>query len=54
MWHPEPKNDAWREAHLAHVESLGNRLWLSVSDRLRQKHSKRVKAARKPQGVRAG
>jgi len=28
MWHPEPKNDAWREVHLAHVESLGNRLWL--------------------------
>jgi hypothetical protein len=28
MWHTEPKNDAWREVHLAHVESLGNRLWL--------------------------
>ncbi len=28
MWHNEPKNDAWREVHLAHVESLGNRLWL--------------------------
>jgi hypothetical protein len=40
MWHPEPKNDAWREVHLAHVESLGNRLWLSASDRLRQKHYK--------------
>jgi len=28
MWHSEPKNDEWREVHLAHVESLGNRLWL--------------------------
>ena len=28
MWHIEPKNDAWREVHLAHVEGLGNRLWL--------------------------
>jgi DNA-directed RNA polymerase subunit RPC12/RpoP len=28
MWHTEPKNDEWREVHLAHVESLGNRLWL--------------------------
>jgi len=28
MWHAEPKNDAWREVHLAHVEGLGNRLWL--------------------------
>jgi hypothetical protein len=28
MWHIEPKNDTWREVHLAHVESLGNRLWL--------------------------
>jgi hypothetical protein len=28
MWHNEPKNDDWREVHLAHVESLGNRLWL--------------------------
>ncbi len=28
MWHSAPKNDAWREVHLAHVESLGNRLWL--------------------------
>jgi len=28
MWHNEPKNDAWLQVHLAHVESLGNRLWL--------------------------
>jgi hypothetical protein len=28
MWHVEPENDAWREVHLAHVENLGNRLWL--------------------------
>ncbi len=28
MWHVEPKDDSWREVHLAHVESLGNRLWL--------------------------
>ncbi len=28
MWHDEPKNDAWREVHLAHVESLGSKLWL--------------------------
>jgi len=28
MWHTEPKNDAWREVHLAHVESLGSQLWL--------------------------
>jgi hypothetical protein len=26
MWHDEPKNDAWREVHLAHIESLGQRL----------------------------
>lgn len=28
MWHVEPKNECWREVHLAHVEGLGNRLWL--------------------------
>lgn len=28
MWHNEPKNNAWREVHLAHVESLGSKLWL--------------------------
>ena len=28
MWHNEPKNDEWHEVHRAHVESLGNRLWL--------------------------
>ncbi len=28
MWHKEPRNDAWREVHLAHVESLGSQLWL--------------------------
>jgi len=28
MWHTRPKSDSWREVHLAHVESLGNRLWL--------------------------
>lgn len=28
MWHSEPKSDAWREVHLSHVASLGNRLWL--------------------------
>jgi len=28
MWHTEPKNDDWREVHLARVESLGYRLWL--------------------------
>jgi hypothetical protein len=22
MWHPEPKNDAWREVHLAHVDRV--------------------------------
>jgi DNA-directed RNA polymerase subunit RPC12/RpoP len=27
-WHVEPKDECWREVHLAHVESLGNRLWL--------------------------
>ena len=27
-WHRVPKDDAWREVHLAHVESLGTRLWL--------------------------
>jgi len=32
MWHNEPKNDAWREVHLAHVESLGNRLWLRCNE----------------------
>jgi len=28
MWHVEPQNDEWREVHLAHVESLGSKLWL--------------------------
>lgn len=28
MYHFGPKDDTWREAHLADVESLGNRLWL--------------------------
>jgi DNA-directed RNA polymerase subunit RPC12/RpoP len=28
-WHPIPKDDAWKQAHLAMVESLGKRLWLS-------------------------
>jgi len=28
MWHAEPKDDAWRQVHLAHVEGLGQRLWL--------------------------
>ena len=28
MRHIDPKTDDWREVHLAHVESLGNRLWL--------------------------
>lgn len=27
MWHIEPKNNRWREIHLARVESLGIRLW---------------------------
>ena len=27
-WHTEPKNEAWREVHLAHVENLGSQLWL--------------------------
>ena len=28
-WHPEPKDDAWKQAHLAMVEGFGVRLWLS-------------------------
>ena len=28
-WHRTPKDDAWKHAHLAMVEGLGNRLWLS-------------------------
>lgn len=27
-WHKLPKDDAWREVHLAHVERSGVRLWL--------------------------
>jgi hypothetical protein len=27
-WHQFPKDDAWRQVHLAHVETLGVRLWL--------------------------
>jgi hypothetical protein len=27
-WRQQPKDDAWRQVHLAHVESLGSRLWL--------------------------
>jgi hypothetical protein len=28
-WHPEPTDDVWKQAHLAMVEGLGKRLWLS-------------------------
>ena len=28
MCHIEPKDDDWRQVHLAHIESLGQRLWL--------------------------
>jgi hypothetical protein len=28
-WHPEPTDDIWKQAHLAMVEGLGKRLWLS-------------------------
>lgn len=28
-WHPEPKDDTWKRSHLAMVEGLGKRLWLS-------------------------
>jgi hypothetical protein len=27
-WHPAPKDDAWRQAHLATVKGIGRRLWL--------------------------
>jgi hypothetical protein len=27
-WHPIPKDDAWRRVTLAHVEGLGQRLWI--------------------------
>ena len=31
-WHQYPKDYAWRQVHLAHVESLGARLWLRCND----------------------
>jgi hypothetical protein len=31
-WHQYPKDDAWRQVHLAHVENLGARLWLRCND----------------------
>lgn len=27
-WHPTPRDDAWKQAHLAMVERLRKRLWL--------------------------
>jgi len=27
-WYPIPKDDAWKQAHLAMVKGLGKRLWL--------------------------
>jgi hypothetical protein len=27
-WHPIPKDDAWKQAHLVMVKGLGKRLWL--------------------------
>ena len=27
-WHPTPKDDAWRQAHLAMLERLGKDAWL--------------------------
>jgi hypothetical protein len=26
-WHPTPKDDAWKEAHLAMLERLGKAAW---------------------------
>jgi len=31
-WHRKPKDGAWRDVHLAHVASLGSRLWLRCND----------------------
>ena len=31
MRHIDPKTDDWREVHLAHVESLGSKLWLDCN-----------------------
>jgi hypothetical protein len=28
-WHPRPKDEAWKHAHLAIVEKLGKHLWLN-------------------------
>lgn len=27
-WHPTPKDDAWKQAHLAMVKGIGRCLWL--------------------------
>jgi hypothetical protein len=27
-WHPTPKDDAWKQAHLSMVKGIGKRLWL--------------------------
>lgn len=32
QWHHVPRDDAWRQVHLAHVESLGSRLWLRCNE----------------------
>jgi hypothetical protein len=28
-WHKTPRDDAWRQAHLAMVERLGKKVWLN-------------------------
>src|SRR4249920_1911707 len=31
-WHPTPKDDAWRQAHLAMLERLGKDAWLRCDE----------------------
>ena len=31
-WHPTPKDDAWRQAHLAMLERLGKDAWLCCDE----------------------
>jgi hypothetical protein len=42
-WHHVPKDDAWKQAHLAMLVELGKRAWLHCDD---CRHSVMIRAAR--------
>src|SRR5215213_2829309 len=37
-WHPTPKDDAWRQAHLAMLERLGKDAWLRCDACIELRH----------------